>query len=154
MPRHEASEGAGGSPRGPELCSGSRSCRERFHCVILGWPSGKARSLWHLCMGLGRQRTLLGRPQRLRSLLQPGAPARRPAERAALSPGASVPRQCPLPRNGRKGSSSTSRTPVLRGRGRCRSCLWWFLGAHTPNVGTAPFPMLPLWARASSPLSA
>lgn len=95
----------------------------------------------------------------LGSLLQPEAPARHPAGRAALSLGASAPGQHPLLRDGRKGNSSASWTRVLQGRGRCwvclcRSCLWWFLGARTPNVGTAPFPMLPLRARASSPLSA
>lgn len=53
MPRREASEGAGLSPPGWELCSCSPSSRERFHCVILAQPSGRAQSLRHLSMGLG-----------------------------------------------------------------------------------------------------
>lgn len=43
---------------------------------------------------------LLGRPQPLRRLLQLVAPARCTAENAALSPGASAPFQCRLPRDG------------------------------------------------------
>lgn len=81
MPRRGASEGSRGKPPDPELCSSSPSSRERFHCVILARPSGRAQSLRHLCvgLGLGRHRTSLGRPQPLRSLLQPGAPAKCPA---------------------------------------------------------------------------
>lgn len=79
--------------------------------------------------------------------------------RAALFPGASASRQCPLLWDRREGSSSTWWTRVLRGRGSCRvclwrSCLWWFLGAPTPDMDTDSGPILPLWARASSPLSA
>lgn len=67
VPRHGASERAGVSLWGWELFSSSPSSRERFHCVTMGWPSRRALSLRHLCVGLGRHRTSLHRPWPLRS---------------------------------------------------------------------------------------
>lgn len=86
MPRHEASEGAGVSPRGPELCSSSRSCRERFHCVILGWPSGKAWSLWHLCEGSGEAALIAGQTSAPQEPAAAWSPSKAPCREGCSAP--------------------------------------------------------------------
>lgn len=36
----------------------------------------------------------------------------------------------------------------------CKSCVWWFLGACTCDMGNTSCPILPLWAQASPPFLA